>query len=69
MLYKIASMTPEAFNDVVIGINRCSIFNPDPQSTYGSCCNYGYTATTGWDAVGGLGTPNFAVLLEHVLNF
>lgn len=23
------------------------------------CCNYGLSATVGWDATTGLGTPNF----------
>jgi len=69
ILYKIASTTPEAFNDVVIGNNRCSVYNPDPSSPYGSCCDVGYSATEGWDPIGGLGTPNFAVLVKEVLKY
>ena len=33
---------PEAFNDVVVGANRCSVLNP--MSPQDSCCPWGYEA-------------------------
>jgi tripeptidyl-peptidase-1 len=51
-------MPSTAFNDVTVGSNEC---------TEGSnCCTYGYGATTGWDAVSGLGSPNFGEMLNYV---
>jgi tripeptidyl-peptidase-1 len=67
LLYKIAAEVPQAFNDVVVGNNRCSAYVNDPTSTYGSCCEVGYSAGIGWDAMTGLGTPNFGILVEEVL--
>jgi len=52
-LYQVAADFPEAFTDIIIGNNRCE---------ESGCCPYGYNATVGWDPLGGLGTPNFAVL-------
>ena len=39
-------------NDVTTGNNECVVG--------GSCCSTGFTATTGWDPVTGLGSVNFA---------
>ena len=69
MLYKIATKTPEAFNDVVVGNNRCSAYVNDVKLSYGSCCAVGYSAAVGWDAMTGLGTPNFAILVEEILKY
>jgi hypothetical protein len=49
-LYQTAASTPDAFFDVTIGNN------PD------SCCTTGFSCAPGWDAVTGLGTPNYQVL-------
>jgi tripeptidyl-peptidase-1 len=57
MLYKMYSDNPATFNDVTLGDNHCSI---------GQCCTYGYGATKGWDAVTGLGTPNFVAMRKYV---
>jgi tripeptidyl-peptidase-1 len=51
-LYQIASEHPEAFNDVVIGDNKCGIYGVD-------CCPYGFEAHAGWDPITGLGTPRY----------
>ncbi len=32
------------------------------------CCPYSYSAVPGWDAVTGLGTPNFQVISNLVIN-
>jgi len=60
-LYQIARDHPEAFNDVVTGKINCGIYGR-------GCCEHGYEATSGWDPVGGLGTPKFQVIANHLLN-
>jgi len=56
LLYRLASGHPEAFNDVVMGNNKCSA---------GSiCCDTGFGAARGWDAVTGWGSPNFKVMQQ-----
>jgi len=58
MLYQMSTDAPTAFNDITVGSNEC---------TEGSeCCTYGYGAAPGWDAVSGLGTPNFGAMLDYV---
>jgi tripeptidyl-peptidase-1 len=57
LLYQMAADKPTAFNDVTEGDNRCSS---------GVCCQYGFAATAGWDAVSGLGTPHFPDMLAYV---
>jgi hypothetical protein len=32
------------------------------------CCEYSYSAVPGWDAVTGLGSPNFEIISNLVLN-
>ena len=53
LLYKMK----DTFTDVVYGNNHCTEFQ---------CCNtdYGYMATSGWDAVSGLGTPNVGAMMK-----
>jgi tripeptidyl-peptidase-1 len=51
-IYTLSSQNPNAFYDVTQGSN------PD------GCCP-GFPATKGWDAVTGLGTPNFRELLKY----
>jgi len=67
LLYKIASEHPEAFYDVTVGYNRCGVYVSATPSD--SCCPYGYAAQRGWDPMTGLGTPNFKVLSELVLQY
>ena len=59
LLYKMAVDVPAAFHDVTIGDNKCT-----EQSCSASC--QGYVAAAGWDAVTGLGTPNFEKMLAYV---
>ncbi|KAK7470306.1 hypothetical protein VKT23_001737 [Stygiomarasmius scandens] len=47
---------PEGFNDITIGNNP-------------GCGTDGFNATVGWDAVTGLGTPNFGKLKDLVLGY
>jgi len=58
VLYKMWEDDPTIFNDVVEGNNWC---------TEMQCCaegKNGYPATTGWDPVTGLGTPNVGRMIE-----
>jgi len=64
LLYEIAVDTPEAFYDVTVGYNRCGTIDWEP-----ACCDFGFYASSGWDPISGLGTPNFAVLQEQVLKY
>lgn len=66
LLYKMASETPKAFNDVIEGNTQCS----DAICCYNEkyCCtkDFGFQATKGWDPVGGLGTPNVRTMLAYL---
>jgi len=64
LLYHIARDHPEAYNDVVVGNNQCGDVGFEP-----TCCPYGYEAVPGFDAVSGLGSPNFAVFKDIILNY
>jgi hypothetical protein len=66
-LYAVARDTPEAFQDVTTGNNACGagsgLLDPDTH-----CCEQSFSATAGWDATTGLGTPNFHLLSSIVIN-
>lgn len=81
LLYKIAEKNAAAFRgktrtyryytqanksklDVVVGQNRCGTYGTTPD-----CCAFGYYAVPGWDPMTGLGTPNFALLAQELLNY
>ena len=64
-LYQAAATNPEAFNDVVTGDNACSA-GTSVETV--NCCDYSFAAQPGWDAVTGLGSPNFGILANMVLN-
>jgi len=57
LLYKIYEREPDAFNDITVGRNNCVV---------PGYCDYGYSATEGWDAATGLGTPNVAKILKAI---
>ena len=59
LLYNIYQKCPLCFKDVVEGSNN---------STEQTDCKYGYTATKGFDAVYGLGLPNFDAIYSYVKN-
>jgi len=64
-LYQAHKSTPDAFQDVTTGDNACGV----GYSLEGAnCCQYAFAASPGWDAVTGLGTPNFEILASLVLN-
>eukprot|EP01112_Ceratiomyxa_fruticulosa_P013379 TRINITY_DN3762_c0_g1_i5.p1 TRINITY_DN3762_c0_g1~~TRINITY_DN3762_c0_g1_i5.p1 ORF type:complete len:699 (-),score=146.51 TRINITY_DN3762_c0_g1_i5:100-2196(-) len=58
LLYQMSSEFPDAFHDITEGNNRCN-------RAY--CCNYGWTAMSGWDPVSGLGTPDYGMFLKYIL--
>ena len=49
---------------MTVGYNRCGAYDWIP-----TCCDFGYHANVGWDAISGLGTPNFEILAKEVLNY
>eukprot|EP00475_Leptophrys_vorax_P004048 TRINITY_DN1239_c0_g1_i1.p1 TRINITY_DN1239_c0_g1~~TRINITY_DN1239_c0_g1_i1.p1 ORF type:complete len:640 (-),score=176.55 TRINITY_DN1239_c0_g1_i1:85-2004(-) len=57
-LYQMWEEHPAAFNDIVVGENRCI----DVEC---SQCE-GYDAIKGWDPVTGLGTPNVGEIIKYV---
>eukprot|EP00922_Rhytidocystis_sp_ex-Travisia-forbesii_P025050 GHVS01036767.1.p1 GENE.GHVS01036767.1~~GHVS01036767.1.p1 ORF type:complete len:1021 (-),score=160.91 GHVS01036767.1:392-3454(-) len=57
LLYYWAEFYPHAFNDILVGDNKCGI------SPY-KCCKEGFYASRGWDPVSGIGTPRFDVFAE-----
>eukprot|EP00211_Chloroparvula_japonica_P004395 CAMPEP_0119133096 /NCGR_PEP_ID=MMETSP1310-20130426/12960_1 /TAXON_ID=464262 /ORGANISM="Genus nov. species nov., Strain RCC2339" /LENGTH=624 /DNA_ID=CAMNT_0007123771 /DNA_START=43 /DNA_END=1917 /DNA_ORIENTATION=+ len=58
-LYFAQQESPETFNDITVGTNGGVHYIGS-----GSCDNLSFSATTGWDAVTGLGSPNFDNLRE-----
>jgi len=61
-LYKLAASTKGIFNDITSGVNNCCAAEYFP-----TCCTYGFTATTGWDPLTGLGSVNFEKLAAALL--
>ena len=59
LLYDIYHKCSTCFKDIVNGSNN---------STESSNCKYGYTATKGFDAVYGLGLPNFDEIYKYIKN-
>lgn len=64
-LYQIAQTNPETFNDITTGNNACGAGGSIDTV---NCCEYSFSAAPGWDAVTGLGSPNFGVIANLVLN-
>ncbi|KAG6609239.1 putative tripeptidyl-peptidase [Phytophthora cinnamomi] len=61
LLYYLAEAKPGAFHDVVVGNNGAPRGGSTP-------CQDLFTASAGWDAVSGVGTPNFPVISEFIAN-
>ncbi|ETI31125.1 hypothetical protein F443_21849 [Phytophthora nicotianae P1569] len=61
LLYYLAETNPNAFNDVVVGNNGAPRGGNTP-------CEDSFSAAAGWDAVSGVGTPNFPVISEFITN-
>jgi len=54
VLYKLAVQYPDAFQDITVGTNG------------GGCPNLEFEATSGWDPLTGLGSPNFGVIRQYI---
>jgi tripeptidyl-peptidase-1 len=59
LLYQMFADDPTIFNDVTVGDNRCT------ESGCFNACK-GFYCTKGWDAVTGLGTPNFPKMAQYI---
>lgn len=61
-LYKLYYNQPDVFNDVTVGHSEC---------TEAACCSpsWGFSATHGWDAASGLGSPNVNRIVEELRKF
>ncbi|EDQ86938.1 uncharacterized protein MONBRDRAFT_38188 [Monosiga brevicollis MX1] len=57
-IYAVARAHPEVFQDVTRGSNRCGS---------SVCCEHGYPAKPGWDAVTGLGMPRLPLLARYLV--
>ncbi len=64
-LYSVAKTNPQAFNDIVTGDNACGVGSSLETAP---CCQYAFAASPGWDAVTGLGSPNFEIISNLVIN-
>jgi len=61
-LYQLAVSNPSVFNDITQGTNNCAAGQGNQ-----ICCQYGFSATQGWDPVTGLGSVNFVNLKAALL--
>jgi tripeptidyl-peptidase-1 len=61
LLYQMWQDDPTTFNDITVGTNGGKHY-----VGFGSCNKFDFYATTGWDAVSGLGTPNVGRIREYV---
>ncbi|GMF19206.1 unnamed protein product [Phytophthora lilii] len=61
LLYYLAETHTDAFHDVIIGNNGAPRGGNNP-------CEDSFSAAAGWDAVSGIGTPNFPVISEFIAN-
>ncbi|RHY33884.1 hypothetical protein DYB32_003273 [Aphanomyces invadans] len=61
-LYLLQQRYPLAFNDITIGTNAAGMGSGKP------VCDFAFHAESGWDAASGLGSPNFPVLSQLLLN-
>ncbi|GMF32789.1 unnamed protein product [Phytophthora fragariaefolia] len=61
LLYYLAETNVDAFHDVVVGNNGAPRRGNTP-------CEDSFYASAGWDAVSGVGTPNFPVISDFIAN-
>jgi tripeptidyl-peptidase-1 len=62
LMYLMYDYDPSTFNDITMGTTQC---------TETQCCDndFGFRATTGWDPVSGLGTPNVDRMIAYLSKF
>lgn len=59
LLYEMYEADNTNFKDITDGNNKC---------TEDKCCQYGYPASTGWDATTGLGAPVYSKMITYIQN-
>jgi tripeptidyl-peptidase-1 len=57
------SVSTNSYHDITSGRNNCCAAQSNPV-----CCQYGFTATKGWDPTTGLGSANFANFATNLVN-
>jgi len=62
-LYQIYASNPSVFNDITSGWSNC----PASQTVPPPCCQFGWPATSGWDAMTGLGSVVFPKLMDALV--
>jgi tripeptidyl-peptidase-1 len=62
LLFKLGQESPHVFTDITKGNNRGTEGGFGP----GAICEYGFSATVGYDPVSGLGSPVFSELAKAV---
>jgi len=60
-LYQLGESNNDMFHDITSGVNNCCAGNNGTQT----CCQYGFTATQGWDPVCGFGSIDFKRALAY----
>eukprot|EP01094_Clydonella_sp_ATCC50884_P006525 TRINITY_DN15749_c1_g1_i1.p1 TRINITY_DN15749_c1_g1~~TRINITY_DN15749_c1_g1_i1.p1 ORF type:complete len:601 (+),score=186.32 TRINITY_DN15749_c1_g1_i1:28-1830(+) len=59
LLYQMYEADNTNFKDITAGNNKC---------TEAKCCQYGFSASTGWDAATGLGAPVYSKMMTYIQN-
>jgi tripeptidyl-peptidase-1 len=62
LIFKLAQEQPHVFTDITKGNNRGTEGGFGP----GAICEYGFSATVGYDPVSGVGSPVFSELAKAV---
>jgi len=60
-LYQLGESNNDMFHDITSGVNNCCAGNNGTQT----CCQYGFTASQGWDPVCGFGSIDFKRALAY----
>jgi len=64
-LYSVAKSTPEAYNDITTGNNACGVGRSIETAP---CCEHAFASAPGWDATTGLGSINFGIFANLIIN-
>jgi len=70
LFYKLAKEQPASFNDILPFTyeNTPLLFTDASHNNCSrvTCCEWGFSATPGWDPTSGLGTPDWTVLFDYI---
>ncbi len=61
VFYSLYLFVKASFNDITSGSNNCCVYSGSTPSA-ATCCTAGFSATTGWDPVTGLGSISYPAL-------